>query len=427
VNVLAKRASRLRTAALVLVMAMASLAVAYRYGSPGDYVDDAGPAIDALRRGDLHRFFAEQPLMGGFSLVLRAPLAALAHALGAGEPGAYRLGSAVCVLPAGLLGIELARTLARRGGSRVAQAVVAILCVANPVSFHALQYGHPEEILAGVLCVAAALAAGRDRPLAAAVLLGLALATKQWAVLAVLPVALAAPGRRFRIVAIAGAIAIAATLPFYLGDSAAFGRQAQLAANSRGIPAASPANVWWPVAHTRVIHVFDGVSMRAAERRFLPERLNDLTHPLIVLLGLVLPALLALRRRRPELGQVLALMALLFLLRCALDPVDIGYYHLPMLLALVALDAESGRGLPLAGMLATTGWWVVFQHVLAPESPALGNAAYLAAAAPLAAWLALRAYSPTVVSDLGKWLRISGPSSVTTTRSSILTPNSPGR
>src|SRR4051794_27523442 len=149
-------------------MAMASLAVAYRYGSPGDYVDDAGPAIDALRRGDLHRFFAEQPLMGGFSLVLRAPLAALAHVLGGGEPGAYRLGSAVCVLPAGLLGLELVRTLARRGGSRVAQAVVAILCVANPVSFHALHYGHPEEILAGVLCVAAALAAGRDRPLAAA-------------------------------------------------------------------------------------------------------------------------------------------------------------------------------------------------------------------------------------------------------------------
>lgn len=431
VNRFPESARRVRSVLPLAVVAAASLALAYRWGSPGDYVEDAGPAIDALRRGDLHRFFAEQPLMGSFSLLLRAPLAALAHALGAGEPGAYRLGAAVCVLAGGLLGLELARTLRRRGAPAPAQLTVAALCLANPASAHALQYGHPEEILAGALCVGAVLAAGRDRPLAAGALLGLALSTKQWAVLAVLPAALAAPGRRVRLVALAAAVAVASTLPLYLGDPQAFAHQASLASNTSGLPRVSPTNVWWPLAHERVVRVLDGVAARAVPVRELPERVNDLTHPLIVLLGLVLPALLALRRRRAggraPLDAAPTLLALLLLLRCALDPVDIGYYHAPLLLALLALDAGFGRGLPLLGMLAATGWWAIFQHLLRPERAAPACAAYLAAAAALAAYLALRAYSPTAISDLGKRLRISGPSSVTTTRSSILTPNSPGR
>jgi hypothetical protein len=120
-------------------------------------------------------------------------------------------------------------------------------------------------------------------------------------------------------------------------------------------------------------------------------------------------------------------MALLLLARCALDPVDIGYYHLPLLLALFALDATRARGLPLLSLLAATGWWVAFDRVLTPGEPALGCAVYLALAGTLGANLAQRAYAPATISDLGKRLRISGPSAVTTTRSSILTPNSPGR
>jgi hypothetical protein len=243
----------------------------------------------------------------------------------------------------------------------------------------------------------------------------------------VLPVALAAPGLRLRLLLTAAAVALAATLPLALGDLGAFAHQARLAANSKGVPPVSPANVWWPLAEAAPGHVFDGVALRADPRRFLPQGLNHLTHPLIVLLGLALPALLWLRRRRPGADPALALMALLLLLRCALDPVDIGYYHLPLLLALFALDATRARGLPLLSLLATGGWWLVFQQVLSPERPALACALYLALAGALGACLGLRAYSPATISDLGKRLRISGPSSVTTTRSSILTPNSPGR
>ena len=44
---------------------------------PGlDYFIDAGTPIDALARGDWREFFANQPLMGSFSLFLRAPFVA---------------------------------------------------------------------------------------------------------------------------------------------------------------------------------------------------------------------------------------------------------------------------------------------------------------------------------------------------------------
>ena len=46
---------------------------------------------------------------------------------------------------------------------------------------------------------------------------------------------------------------------------------------------------------------------------------------------------------------------------------------------------------------------------------------------PLLVYLGVRVYAPSVISDLGKWLNTSLPPSVTMTRSSIRTPNAPGR
>ncbi len=47
---------------------------------PGlDYFIDAGTPIDALARGDWREFYANQPLMGSFSLFLRAPFVAAVY------------------------------------------------------------------------------------------------------------------------------------------------------------------------------------------------------------------------------------------------------------------------------------------------------------------------------------------------------------
>src|SRR5436309_630175 len=79
----------------------------------------------------------------------------------------------------------------RRGQPFRAQVAVAALIVAGPLTFSALKWGHPEELLAAALCVGGAIAAVRGRVLVGGLLLGLALATKEWAWLALLPVAIA--------------------------------------------------------------------------------------------------------------------------------------------------------------------------------------------------------------------------------------------
>jgi uncharacterized membrane protein len=58
----------------------------------------------------------------------------------------------------------------------------------------AVRLGHPEALTAA-LCVLAVVLARRDHWVVAAVVLGLAIATKQWAVVAIVPALLAAPGR----------------------------------------------------------------------------------------------------------------------------------------------------------------------------------------------------------------------------------------
>jgi len=59
------------------------------------------------------------------------------------------------------------------------------LLVASPAASWALKEGHPEELLAAALCVGGMLLVLRGRISSGAILLGLAVASKQWAILAV--------------------------------------------------------------------------------------------------------------------------------------------------------------------------------------------------------------------------------------------------
>lgn len=392
--------------ALTVAPALLVLALTVRAGAtaePGlDYFTDAGAAIDALARWDVQAFLANQPLMGSFSLLVRAPLVALVF--NQSEPVVYLAGALPCLLATLALGMALARTVADRGGSAALQGLVAGLAVLNPLTFRALHWGHPEELLAGALCVGAVLVALHERPALAAVLLGLALATKQWAVLAFLPVLIAAPNHRAMLACGAAGIAAALTLPLMLAAPDEFQRVAQAAGAQDSFAAmTTPWNIWWPLAELTSLESRGLVYM-------LPTWLSGLTHPLIVALAVPLSALLWRRSdRRPD--DALLLLALLLLLRCMLDHWNNDYYHLPFLLALLAWETVRRGSVPYLAMavsvLVSLSLWPVQTQIFGDslEHAALLNAFYLAWVLPLAAGLALTLYRPEAVARIAEGVR----------------------
>ncbi len=346
--------------------ALAALGVGFtcamvgRFGSAGDYPMDAERSVNDLSHGHLHDALTHQPLMGPLSIVLRAPFVTLARFAGAGEPGAYKTGAVVCVVFAAALGVSLA--LSRLDASLAQAAVLVVVTVLNPASIAAVQYGHPEEVLAAALSVGAVALALRDRELPAAFALGLAIASKQWAVLAVAPTLLALPGgKRLRLLGISGLIAAGATLPLLAADPTGFGNVSRSAVNGGVLVTRS---TWWffAAAPDRVpLHLETGYPTSFTLYR-LPSGLGPVTHPLIVGLAVPLSILVYWRNRTRE--AALPLLAILFLLRCTLDPMDNAYYHLPLLLALLAYEVLcTRRQLPVVTLLTAGMLWLTFDLV----------------------------------------------------------------
>lgn len=385
---------RFPLAALVLAVVALSLRASAGMHPGLDYFSDASAAIDSLVRGDFGAFFANQPLMGSFSLLLRAPF--VAPVFHGSLDAVYFAGAIPCVLAAVVLGTALARLVADGGQGPAVQGLVAGLAVVNPITFRALHWGHPEELLAAALCVGAVVAALRERTPLAGVLLGLALATKQWAVLAILPALLAAPHGRVAMLAIAGTIAAALTLPMLLADSGRFEAVAENAAGQGWAGASTtPWNVWWPLAELIAVPP-------AGERWMAPTWVATVSHPLIVLAALPLSGLLWLRRDRRG-DDALLLLALLFLLRCLLDNWGNDYYHAPFLLSLLAWEAFRRPGPPYLTLAVTVllglSFWPEQTRIFADSVDAAPwlFAGYVAWSVPLATLLALLLFRPDAV------------------------------
>jgi hypothetical protein len=290
-----------------------------------------------------------------------------------------------------------------RGLPVAAALLVGLLAVLNPGTFRSLHWGHPEEILAGALCVGAIIAATRGRGLLAGVLLGLAVATKQWAVIAVIPTLLAATRQRIRLGVVAGALAAVIALPaLLLQPQAVVGTHAAIV---QAQPVAGPANVWWPFSTPRTAAERKAGAPGFAAR--VPAWIGTLSHPLIVLLGVPLGLLFWRRRERLGAHDALALFALLMLLRCLLDPWNNDYYHAPMLLSLLAWEALGRDGWPRLTLFAGAALALTFpasaDSMSALSADALRICAtYLAWALPLAAWLAMALFAPR---RLARWSR----------------------
>ena len=100
-----------------------------------------------------------------------------------------------------------------------------------------------------------------------------------------------------------------------------------------------------------------------------------------------------LARRRGNPDDLLQLVALLFLLRCMLDPLTFSYHHTPFLVALIAFEALRRRVPVLSAF--TIGALLLMNEVVVPSGDArLINAVYLAWTIPLAGAMALSLFAP---------------------------------
>jgi hypothetical protein len=321
----------------------------------GDYAsnrpvagDNAGPAIDALVHGHLSTFLSHQPLMGLTSLILRAPFAGAAALLGGGSQLAYGLGALACLLPLVLL---CAWIVGRRGATtpqRFAGAIAAGMILVGPATVEAAHIGHPEEVLAATLATGAVLAAIRGRGGWSWVLLGLAVGTKQWALLAAPCVLLALPERRLATAVKAGALALvlSATLP--LANPAAFARADSAVG---GIGFADPFSLWWPLGSPLSIPPHAAFAPTAHLLPFGLTRSAAAAFGLVIALGGMWLYWSRSGDRRTRIDP-LALLALCGLARCLTDPDPLQYNFVALLIPLAAWETlELGR-LPLVTALA---------------------------------------------------------------------------
>jgi hypothetical protein len=303
--------------------------------------DNAGPAINALIHGHLGAMVSNQPLMGLTSILLRAPFVKVATVLGAGDFTVYAVGALVCLIPAALLAAWIVARPALSRGARVAGVLAAALIVAGPGTIDSIRLGHPEEVLATVLATMAVLAAMRGRCGLAAVLLGVAIGAKQWAVLAAIPVLLAVDDHRVATALKAAAIALLLTALLPLADPSAFSRADSIVG---GLSFSDPFSIWWPLgsplhagvtAHSLPLGITRSVASAAA-----------------CLAGL--GALLAYGRRHGRRGRydALALLSLVGLLRCIADPDPLQYNFVALLIPLATWEAVTLARLPVVSLLA---------------------------------------------------------------------------
>ena len=284
-------------------------------------------------------FYVAGPL---FALFL-APVEAVASGFGLSEsyPAQVARPAAWFVygpygLATGILLLYAVRALATEAGvrsGRLALQVGTVLLVMLPVG---LAYGHYEDILALALVVLATRELLRGRPVLGAVVVGLAIATKQWAVLAVPVLVAAAPrGRKIRVLFYAAAVPAAfAAAPLLLDWSHA--SRSLFAA--RTFPPDGAAALWVSSGTVSIVGT--------------PVRLGAVAVAVIVAWRL--------RYRASEPAALVGGLAVVLLARFLFEPVVYSYYLGPGLaLLLVHEGVRGGRG--LRTVVLGGGWLLWFQ------------------------------------------------------------------
>jgi len=328
--------SKLHIPAVVFGIGIATL-VLYLFAftinihSENDFYREAWPPYQQLFHGHFLAFLRSSPAYVG-SLLLRAPFALLAHALGADAQATYFVTALPCMLAPGLfagyLAAQRVRPPATTSGrsARAGLRPVDLFMITPPAAF-ALNGGHPEDILGAVLCVFAVLQARRGSGTVAGFALGVALINKSWAVVVIpLVFAVMPADRRLRsfvtLVLTAGIVMIPITA---IRAASAGSADNALGGGSVGIFLV-PQLLFWFGKNSWIVR--EG-------------------HVLLVAVDWVVTGtwwLLRVRGRGrvPSLDEALTILALVFFLRAALDPWDNIYYFAPFMLALATCEDPPG-------------------------------------------------------------------------------------
>jgi hypothetical protein len=120
----------------------------------------------------------------------------------------------------------------------------------------------------------------------------------------------------------------------------------------------------------------------------------------MLVLGLGLSVLYWRRNPGRHPYDVLQLVALLFLLRCVLDPQTFSYHHLPFLVSLAAFEGLRRRGLPWASLISAGALWFIARYVAPGPDPDVLNVAYLAWALPTVGYLSVLCFAPRATVSL---------------------------
>jgi len=313
--------------------------------------------------------------MGLTSILLRLPFAAVASALGGGRMLTYRFGVFACAL---VLAVVVLWVVRRAQVRPVVGLLIAVVTVLNPITVEWLN-GHPEELLGGALCVASVLAAMDDRSVLAGLLLGLAVGTKEWALLAAVPTTAACLTGRRRMLLIAAVVAAPLVLTLPAMDPTAFARV------SRGIGNLtwpSFRSWWWMVSGYRHVQLPYG---RSTSLYLLPLGLTRADVSLLPLL-IAVPLGWLHVRGQPRRQDAMRLLALVLLLRCALDPECGPYYTIPAIVALLAWEGLDGK-ISLVAVLATAVFSLGEHEAFAAATLGPAQACWLAGTVGLTAYL----------------------------------------
>jgi hypothetical protein len=372
-----------------LLIAVGAIWVAWQgghYQTMGDYPREFAASTNALLAGHVNAFVAHLPSDGaGGSVLLLAPAALLGKLLVGSQLAIFHANALASELAAGVLGMALARDMRTRGLPLASRVATVGLCMLLAALLNAITFGHPEETLGGALCVGAVLLAGAGRPTLAGLMLGGALINKPWGVLAIPAVALANPAA-LGATGLGAAAVLVPWLGLALGLNPAHFKQSVAGASS-AVLVAHPADLWWPFAHA-VRQA--GTTPYSTPPHFLVHHARELA----VLIAIPLSLPLTLKRLSkgsaldPRAGTdaALALLALLFLLRCALDPSDHVYYSVPFVLALLAWESRVRQG-PVCAMLAAGLLWLIFHTISGIASDSVQFLAYTAVTVPFATLL----------------------------------------
>ncbi len=384
--------SRLAVVTGVLALLMVSLVV-FSETESGDYHvrgpvggDNAGPGIEYLLHGNLWGYVSHQPVIGLTSILLRLPLAGLASALGSGSLRIYQLGALACLLPLAWFAAWLISQPSLTSRQRRVRVLAMLAVIASPILRSTVASGHPEGVVTGILSVAAVLMATRGRARWAGVLLGLAIAGKEWAVVAAVPVLMALPGKRREAILAAGGAAFLFAGLVWLADPAAWLRALHGEGAARFV---SPLSLVWLFSAKLYLPHHQVTPARAMPLQFTR---TDVTLLATCIAGLITAVWYRRALRQGNTFNPLAMLALLGALRCACDSTHEMYYYVAILIPVAAWEATENRP-PVVTVLVSlvvTALYGVVGHT-SPSYIYLGS---LTAEVLLALYLASYAMAP---------------------------------